>query len=272
MCYSCGHENEFKPPMRKWSDQQEPWDLFQKSNQKQKTWKRRCGDGYVLIDLSQTCLFMARSNWDIHHLVFADLKSTKKPQSQGYIRTCLFNFSRGEKVWPVQVKQPPRNVGRLPNLAFFPKHPNIKMSCCSILEETGVLIKLGPPKLGPGKNMSKLQTCLVDAACMSACSTIIFSKQCCATPIPQNFAGEGRGVLFKLQVHQFDPWGVLGGFSSSSASCSLGSRVVLDASRCSGEMLYILWCNVYTFNRKMTSCSLAAIGLISRSTTPQVFF
>lgn len=109
-------------------------------------------------------------------------------------------------------------------------------------------------------------------ACMSACSTIIFSKQCCATPIPQNFAGEGRGVLFKLQVHQFDPWGVLGGSSSSSASCSLGSRVVLDASRCSGEMLYILWCNVYTFNRKMTSCSLAAIGLISRSTTPQVFF
>ena len=90
-------------------------------------------------------------------------------------------------------------------LGIFPKHPNIKMSCCSILEETGVLIKLGPPKLGPGKNMSKLQTCLVDAACMSACSTIIFSKQCCATPIPQNFAGEGRGVLFKLQVHQFDP-------------------------------------------------------------------
>ena len=162
MCYSCGHENEFKPPMRKWSDQQEPWDLFQKSNQKQKTWKRRCGDGYVLIDLSQTCLFMARSNWDIHHLVFADLKSTKKPQSQGYIRTCLFNFSRGEKVWPVQVKQPPRNVGRLPNLAFFHWRngemlvdcptwhfsPNTQTSKCPAVrfwKKLGYWSNLGPP-------------------------------------------------------------------------------------------------------------------------------
>ena len=88
----------------KWSDQQEPWDLFQKSNQKQ---KHENGDVVMdmslLICLRLVCSWLGRIGTSTMwiHLVFADLKSTKKPQFQGYIRTGLFNFSRGEKVWPV---------------------------------------------------------------------------------------------------------------------------------------------------------------------------
>ena len=108
------------------------------------------------------------------------------------------------------------------------------MSCCSILEETGVWIKLGPPlvDLGTGKNMS-------------ACITIIFSKQCCATHPPAFWRGsitlihEGWEVpTFPVPNWQFGFQGGSGCFQTLPQNDEL----------------------------------FTAIGLISRSTTPQVFF
>lgn len=113
------------------------------------------------------------------------------------------------------------------------------MSCCSILEETGVWIKLGPPKLGPGKNMS-------------AYSTIIFSKQCHTHP-PAFWRGPGC----PFQASGPSLWSMRGGrFQFQCPTGSLGSRVVLDASRRS---------------RKMTSCSLPW-GWFHGPQLPKCFF
>ena len=67
-----------------------------------------------------------------------------------------------------------------------------------------------------GKDMSKLQTCLVNADCMSCLQQILFLSQTNAVPHTSPGILLVQGVLSMLKVHHFDPWGVLGGSSSSS--------------------------------------------------------